>query len=147
MAKRRKTSSGGVRIIKVPAARAAAPIIRVSAPRAAPKKKHRRRHGGGGGGMTPNVLLGAAIGGAALGFVDKSFPTLPTIPLLGKPGTIAVIAYFLSKRGGLGGGLLPGGLMRDIAIAGAAIAGHELGLLGKISGDIAPQVSGVASQI
>lgn len=91
--------------------------------------------------MTPHVLMGAAIGGAVLGFIDKQFPTLPTIPLLGKPGTIALLAYFAGKQG------FAPGIARDVALAGAAIAGHELGLLGRISGDIAPQVSGIASQV
>lgn len=87
-------------------------------------------------------MLGAAIGGAALGFIEKQFPTIPTIPLLGKAGTIAVIAYFARN---MGGGL--GGIMRDAALAGAAIAGYELGKDGKISGDIPSQVRGIASQV
>lgn len=77
-----------------------------------------------------------------LGFLEKSFPNIPTIPLLGKAGTIAVGAYFLSKRGGMGGPIL-----RDVSLAAASIAGYQLGHDGRISGDIADQVHGIASQV
>jgi hypothetical protein len=119
-------------------------IIRVSAPRATTKKKHHRRRGGSGGhALNQKTLIGAAVGGAALGFIDKQFPTLPTIPMLGRAGTIAVIAYMLA---GKGGGTF-GGIARDVALAGAAVAGYELGGTGKVSGGdevmgLAPQVSG-----
>jgi len=148
MAKRRKkaASSGGVRIIKVPAARAAAPVIKVSAPRAPAKRRApRRRSGGGGhhsGGLNGRTMAGAALGGAALGFLEKQFPTLPTIPLIGRKGTIAVIAYFVAKKGGS-----LAHIARDVGIAAAAISGYELGGTGKISGDVADQVHGIASQV
>jgi hypothetical protein len=122
--------------------RQAAPIIRVSAPRAPKAKKHRRKHSGGsfGGGLTTNTLVQHALGGAAFGFIEKSFPTLPTIPFLGRAGTIAIGAYFLGGK--------RGGIMRDIALAAAAIAGYELGNTGKISGpDYQYGVHGIASQV
>ena len=147
MAKRKQSAS--VKVIKVPAPRAAAPIIKVAAPRAPAKTKHHRRRShasSGGGGLNPKTMLGAGLGGAALGFIEKSFPSLPTIPLIGRAGTVALGAYFLSKRGGMGGSIL-----RDVALAGAAIAGYQLGHNGKISGDVmgdvAPQVSGIAAQV
>lgn len=87
-------------------------------------------------------MVGAGIGGAVLGFVDKTFPGLPTVPIIGKAGTIALAAYMLSRRGGMGGGIL-----RDVAMAAAAVAGYQLGSEGKIHGDLAPQVSGIASQV
>lgn len=147
MAKRRKkaASSGGVRIVKVPAARAAAPVIKVSAPRAPAKRRApRRRSGGhhGGGGLNGRTMAGAALGGAALGFLEKQFPTLPTIPLIGRKGTIAVIAYFVAKKGGS-----LAHIARDVGIAAAAISGYELGGTGRISGDVADQVHGIASQV
>jgi hypothetical protein len=56
------------------------------------------------------------------------------------------VSYLLHKRGNIGGGIL-----RDVALSAAAIAGYELGKEGKVSGevmgDLAPQVSGIASQI
>jgi hypothetical protein len=121
-----------------------APIIKVSAPRAAPVKKRRggRRRssgvGGGGGALTQQALISAGIGGAGFGFVVKSFPNLPTIPILGKAGTVAALALFLGKR-------IP--FARDIGIAAAAIAGYQLGTEGHVLGDVVPQVRGVAAQV
>lgn len=93
------------------------------------------------------TTIAVGIGGLILGFIEKQFPTLPTIPILGRAGTIAVGAHFLSKQGGQSSGLL-----RDVALAGAAIAGYQLGTTGKVSGDdvsgdLADQVHGIASQV
>jgi hypothetical protein len=127
-------------------ARPVAPIIRVSAPRApAHHRKHHRRHSVGAAKVNQKTLMAAAVGGAVLGFVDKSFPTLPTIPILGRAGTIALAAWMLSGRGGIGA------IARDVALAAASVAGYELGKEGKVSGEImgatlAPQVSGIISQ-
>lgn len=92
------------------------------------------------------TTLGAtALGGAALGFVEKQWPNAPTLPIIGRAGTIALGAYWF-------GGKTKPGLLRDMAIAGAVIAGYELGRYGKISGedvlggDLADQV-GVAAQV
>jgi len=124
--------------------RSPAPIIRVSAPRAAPvkhrRKGRRRSSSGGGSSLTLGHIVGAGIGGFALGFIKKTFPTLPTIPLLGRSGTIALGAYFLR-------GHIKSPIVRDVALAAAAVAGNELGSTGTISGDIADQVSGVAVQV
>jgi hypothetical protein len=145
------TWSGGMsktartQIIRVPAARTSAPIIRVSAPRAAPKKHHRRRKGGVGGALTSQRMLEFAIGGAAFGFISKQFgDKLPTLPVIGRSGTIAIASYYFGKS--------KGGLVRDIAIAAAVIAGFEIGTTGKISGDdgghgVVPQVHGIAAQV
>lgn len=88
-------------------------------------------------------MIGATIGGAIFGFVEKTFPNLPTIPLLGRSGTIAVAGYFIGRRMG-------GGIVRDVTLAAAVIAGYELGKDGKISGDvdgIPSQVRGISSQV
>jgi hypothetical protein len=143
--RRTRTRAPATRSI-VRTVQAPAPVIRVSAPRAAPKKGGKRRHhkGGGGGALTTERMFGAALGGGVLGLVDKMFPNLPTIPVLGKAGTLAALAYFFAKGKG-------SGIARDAAIAGASIAGYQLGTQGKISGDLmgdlAPQVTGVASQV
>lgn len=144
-----KASTAIVRAIPVPSYRSPAPVIRIATARAAPikKVKHhgRRRAGGVGSGRT---LIGTAVGGAVLGFIEKQFPTLPTVPLLGRAGTIAVAAHFLSKQGGQSSPIL-----RDVALAGAAIAGYQLGKEGKVAGDdgidgdLAEQVRGIASQV
>lgn len=92
------------------------------------------------------MLGGTALGGAALGFIEKQWPNAPTLPIIGRAGTIALAAYYF-------GGKAKPGLMRDIALSGAAVAGYELGKTGKIAGDdvlgdIAPQVGGaVAAQV
>jgi uncharacterized membrane protein YccC len=77
-------------------------------------------------GRRPNAIIGAAVGGAAYGFIVKSFPQLPTMPLIGKSGTVAALCYFF-------GGRQP--LIRDIGIAAASIAGYSLATAGKIEGD------------
>lgn len=120
-----------------------APIIRVSAPRNAPKKKHHRKSHGHGGALTSNGLMNAALGGAAIGFIEKTFGAqIPTVPLIGRKGAIALGAYFFGKG--------KSGLWRDVAVAGAVLAGYELGSTGKISGidgEVVPQISGIAAQV
>lgn len=139
---RRRRSTGSAKIIRIPTAQKA-PIINVRAPSAPAKRKGTRRRSGGksGGGLTKEVLIGSALGGLALGFIEKTFPNIPTIPVLGKKGTIALAAYFLGKR-------VP--YSREIGIAAAVLAGHQLGKEGTISGDddyVVPQVRGVAAQV
>lgn len=147
MAKRRTRSGQFTATRAVQVYRPPAPIIRVSAPRAIAKKKHhRRRHSSGGGELSQKNMLGLALGGAALGFIEKTFPNLPTVPFIGRKGTIAIGAYMLHKRG------TGGGILRDVALAAAVLSGYELGLKGSISGevmgDVVPQVSGhIASQV
>jgi hypothetical protein len=72
-------------------------------------------------------MVKVAIGGAAIGMIEKSGMNIPTVPMLGRVGSIAVGAYFF-------GGQKPG-LLQDIALAGATLAGYELAKDGKISGD------------
>lgn len=149
-ARRRTTTTSIVRV--APSPRPYAPVIKLNVPRSRAAtvhhKKHRRHHRSSSGGpLTPKHLLGVAIGGAVYGFIEKKWgPNLPTIPIIGKAGTITVAAYFLSKRGGMGGGMI-----RDVAIAGAVVAGYQLGSTGKVSGDIegelADQVHGLAAQV
>jgi len=129
MAKRRKTTA--ITTFSPRAYTPAAPIIRIAAPRVvAPKRRATRRAPSAvGGGNLKDSMIKMAIGGAALGFIEKSgfAASLPTIPLVGRKGTIAIAAYFL-------GGKKPG-LMRDVAIAAAVLSGYELGKEGKISGE------------
>ncbi|MFA5053629.1 MAG: hypothetical protein WC565_06210 [Parcubacteria group bacterium] len=132
MAAKRKTSSSRTVVVQQP--KAAAPIIRVSAPRA--PAVHRRKRSGGrrvsGGGGTPKDMIGAGIGGAVYGFVEKQWGAkIPTIPILGRAGTVAVVCYFARKQGGMG----RSPLVRDLGMAAAVIAGYQLGSTGKISGE------------
>lgn len=68
-----------------------------------------------------------ALGGAAFGAIEKFGPSLPTIPVVGRAGTIAIGAYFF-------GGKKPG-LARDICLAATVLAAYQLMKDGKISGD------------
>jgi hypothetical protein len=131
-----KTRSAGM--VRYVAPRASAPIIIRSSPRAAPKKKHHgRKHHGGGGALTQSRMIELAIGGAAYGFIEKQFGAqLPTLPIVGRAGTLTLIAYYMSKG--------KGGLMRDVAICGAVLSGYQIGTTGKISGDV---MGGIAAQI
>jgi hypothetical protein len=89
-------------------------------------------------------MIGAGIGGAVLGFIEKTFPNLPTVPVIGRAGTIALAAYFLSRQGGMG----RSGITRDVALAGSVIAGYQLGKNGVIAGDVeGDDVSGIAAQV
>jgi len=133
-------------IVRYTAPRTAAPII--IRQRAAPTKhkKHRRHHGGGEA-LSTQRLTSLALGGAAFGFIEKSFGAqLPTLPIIGRAGTITLIAYYFSKG-------RSGGILKDVARAGAVLAGYQIGTTGKIAGedvlagDIANQVSGVAAQV
>lgn len=72
-----------------------------------------------------SMMIGTAVGGLLYGFVEKSFPGMPTLPLIGKSGTVALACYFLGGNNKM---------VADIGIAAAAIAGYSLGKEGKISG-------------
>jgi hypothetical protein len=145
MAKRRRSSSGP-KTITVRERVTPAPI-RISVPRAAPIKrvKHRRRHhassrggmGGATGAMSMSRSGALALGGFVYGYIEKNVPQVPTLPLVGKSGAIALIAYFM-------GGKSPG-IIADVGNAASVIAGYSFGSTGKVSG-MAPQVSGVAAQ-
>jgi len=132
----KKTSHAGM--VRYVAPRASAPIIIRSSPRSAPKKKHHHRKGkGGGGALTQGRMVELALGGAAYGFIEKSFGAqLPTLPIIGRAGTLTLIAYYMAKG--------KGGLMRDVAICGAVLSGYQIGSTGKIQGDV---MGGIAAQI
>lgn len=146
MAAKRKRNT--TRTVVVAQPKAPSPIIRVSAPRAAPITRRRKRSGGrvSGGGGTPKDMIGAGIGGAVYGFVEKQWGAkIPTIPILGRAGTVAVVCYFARKQGGMG----KSALVRDLGMAAAVIAGYQLGSTGKISGEDVDgdDVDGLAQQI
>lgn len=137
MAKKRRKTATKTKIIRVGSPRAAAPIIKVSAPRAAPQKRvhHRRRRssmGAIGGGLISNDAVQMAVGGALYGFAVKSgwIAKLPAIPVVGRTGTAALLLGYWAKHGG-------GEHVRNASRAAAAIAGYQLGSTGAIQGDFA----------
>lgn len=132
MAKKRRTATK-TKIIRV-GSPAKAPIIKVSAPRAAPaKRRHRRRSSGGGGarigGLVSSETVQMAVGGAIYGFLVKSgmIAKLPAIPILGRTGTAALALDYWGRHGG-------GRYPLTAARAAAAIAGYQLGHDGTIQG-------------
>ena len=112
---------------------AQAPIIRVSAPRAAPKPKRSKPRGGAGrraAGFVSQHNIDMAIGGAMVGLAVKQgwIDKLPPIPLLGRIGTAAIVLDYYGKHGG-------GQMAQRAATACAALAGYQLMQQGHIDGD------------
>lgn len=135
----RVSKSGGTTIVTMPAA--SAPITRRRRSGGGGGKKRRRgggrrRHSSGGGSGGVNRMVGYAVGGFAVGFIEKTFPSLPSIPVIGKKGSIAVAAHFLRGKHPI---------IADIGMAAAAISGYELGKSGVISGDV--MGGGIAAQM
>ncbi len=137
MAKKRTASHAIVQYRRAPSPKPI--IIRQRAP--AKKKVHHRRHHAGKGNLQ-KTMTGAAVGGFLIGFIEKQFPTLPTLPIVGKKGAIAFAAYVIAGKGGQ-----IGNIARDVATVAAGIAGYEYGSTGKVSGELVKQVSGIASQV
>src|SRR5690349_523527 len=76
--------------------RASAPIV-VRVPSSEPRRSAKKGKHKTGRQSSEKVLMGLAMGGFAMGFLDKPGgpgANIPTIPLLGKAGTIAVVAHF-----------------------------------------------------
>ena len=91
------------------------------------RRTYRRRGGGGSDGSFKNRLIGTAMGGLGYGLIEKHFGAqIPTVPLIGKSGTIAILSYFFGQKHPL---------IKDIGVAAAAIAGYSFGKEGKISGE------------
>jgi hypothetical protein len=100
------------------------PTIRLAMPRPsnlarAPKRKAARRSSGGSAGVTP---VKVAVTAAVIGLAEKSgvLDNLPEIPVVGRKGTLAIIAYYWARHGG-------GGLARDVSLVSAALCGYEWG--------------------
>lgn len=97
------------------------------------KAKHHRRHHGGGAGLAGGLMnktrIGIVAGAFAVGILEKQavFANLPSLPFIGKTGTIGVAAYLLS-----GGGRNK--LADEICTAAFVIAAHELGSTGTVVG-------------
>ncbi len=110
-------------IIYRPAPAPKVQVVRVSSPK--PAKRAKRRASGGGGGGAPIHYI--AAGGLALGLLEKADLGLPTIPLLGKTGTLALGLYVYSR-------MSKSRLARDLASGAAAVAAYQLARDGGISG-------------
>lgn len=73
------------------------------------------------------MMMKVAMGGAAFALIEKQVPNFPTVPILGRAGTVAVAAYMLGGK--------KQGLARDIALAAATLAAYQFLKDGKVSGD------------
>jgi hypothetical protein len=73
----------------------------------------------------------AAVSAAVYGWIVRSgvLDRLPTIPVLGRTGSIAVLAYLAARQG------IAPQYTRQIAGIAATIAGYQLGSTGAVSGD------------
>lgn len=83
-------------------------------------------------------MIGHAVGGFAVGFLEKSFPNLPRLPIVGKKGAIAIGAYLLRNQSPI---------LLDVALAAAAISGYQLGSSGTVTGTDDEDVGGIAAQM
>jgi|HubBroStandDraft_2_1064218.scaffolds.fasta_scaffold09641_6 hypothetical protein len=146
---KRKTAHAKTQIVRMTTPRPVAPIIRVSAPRAPThhkKKGHHGRRRGHSKGNLQKRMMAVALGGLAWGFLEKHLPaTLPTVPVIGKTGTVALAAYLLVDKMHV---KIP--YLEDIAMATAVLAAYEYGSTGKVAGDFdavhGSVMGGVASQ-
>ena len=72
-------------------------------------------------------MTALAGGGFGVGFIEKQFgDKIPTLPLVGRKGAIALAVYFMKPKSGL---------LQDVGKAAAAIAGYELGKTGVVTGE------------
>lgn len=130
MARRRKAITVYRRAPSFGGFRPAAPIIiRQRTGGGSHKKKHRRRRGGGGdsSSLTSKENLALVAAAFLLGYIDKQGVKVPTIPILGRAGSIAVGLFFAGRQ-------FHSPLMIKGAKAAAVIAGYELGNKGQVSG-------------
>lgn len=79
-------------------------------------------------------MQGGAVGGFAYGFIEKTWgDKIPTIPGIGKSGTVAAAVYFLKPKSAI---------LKDVGFAAAVIAGYSFGKTGTVSG-----VHGYAAEV
>ena len=112
-------------------ARTARPIvIRTPTPVVKHHKKGRGKKSGHGGGLMNKQRMGIVAGAFVVGFLEKQgiMSSLPSLPLIGRTGTIGLGAYLLSDNG-------RNKLADEICTAALVLAAHELSSTGAIIGD------------
>jgi len=139
MAKKTKTASivrysqpAGPRsiVVNVPRPRA------MSVPHHKPKRHHRRNGGGGG-----DTIIHHMVAGGLLGYIDANGINVPTLPMLGRAGTLALACHFFAGKGGQWGGWL-----RAASKTFAGIATYEQVRDGAIKGDVGEYFDNIAPQ-
>jgi hypothetical protein len=118
MAKHTKTRSHSRALVRVPSVK---PIV-IRQTKVVKAKRHHKHHSRG---MFSGLDTKKIIGGAALGFLKKTFPTLPHLPMVGQNGTIALAAYVMR-------GKVP--FAEDVLTAALVVAGYQLASTGAIEG-------------
>jgi hypothetical protein len=106
--------------------RTARPIVIRTTQIEKPKRKHRH---GRRGGRSEKQRLGVLASGFALGLIDKSGMSIPTLPYVGRAGTLAIAAYIGERYLGFGS------WADDAATGFGTIALYELGKTGSIDGE------------
>ena len=93
-------------------------------------KRHGRRHGGGVSSLFSKDRMMTVGAGFAVGALEKMtfVQNLPSLPFLGKTGTLGVAALLFSDGG-------RNKTADDIATAALTIAGYMMGSTGSIVGD------------
>lgn len=66
-----------------------------------------------------------ALGGFGVGFIEKTFPGFPSLPIVGRKGAIALAVMMLNPKEKI---------LQDVGMAAAAIAGYEFGKTGTVTG-------------
>jgi len=118
-----KGKSGAAKVIRFPTQKA--PIVNVRVPKESkPKKPARRGHGKSNGKFD---FITPAVAGYILGYIDKNPGSIPTIPVLGRAGTLAAGAWFMR-------GNLPAGMGVKLSEIFAAIAFYEKSFSGQVAG-------------
>jgi len=111
-----KARTSAIRIVKPQ-------VVRVPA---APKKKGHRRHHSASGSGSEKHRAGAIGASLVLGLLDKQGTTFPTVPMLGRAGSLALACYFLRKKNPM---------LNHAATGFASIAAYQFGRSGSISGE------------
>jgi hypothetical protein len=62
-------------------------------------------------------MTSLALGGAAVGLVEKYFPSLPTLPFVGRKGAIALAVYVAQPKAKM---------LQDLGKAAAVLSGYQL---------------------
>jgi hypothetical protein len=119
MATKTKHRSHSRALVRVPTVK---PII-IRSTKIVKAKRHHKGHRGSS--FLSGVQMKAAIGGAALGFLKKQFPSLPHLPVLGQNGTVALAAYALR-------GKVP--FAEDVMLAALVVAGYQFAETGTVEG-------------
>lgn len=113
-AKPRITKQGGVVVVSQPAAQ----TVRTVAKRV------------GKATNSANIqtrIKSAAVGGAILGFIEKTFgDKIPSLPYVGRKGAVAAAVYFMKPKNKM---------LQDAGIVAAGLAGYQLVKENKIDGE------------